>query len=279
MERQSPAGLTAPRHRRYSRRVTHTVAILILASVAACAQTATNPLAGDPQAAAGGGAAFRPYCTPCHGLHGEGGRGPDLTRGVYSVGDKDSDLYRTIANGVPGTEMSGFAGDLREEDIWRIVAFIRSIARHDAAGIPGDRAKGAKLFWGKGGCGACHIVNGRGGYMGPELSRIGPQRSLQYLRESVLEPSKDVTPGSATITVIRRDGTKLAGVERGFDNFSAQLMDVAGNYYSFLKSDVTSATREDRSLMPDNYGRLFTSEEIDDLLAYLVSLRGAEAAR
>jgi putative heme-binding domain-containing protein len=259
--------------------VTYAVAILLLASIAACAQTTVNPLAGDPEAAAGGGAAFRPYCTPCHGVHGEGGRGPDLTRGVYPAGDKDPDLYRTISNGIPGTEMPGFAGDFREEDIWRIVAFLRSIARHDAAGIPGDPAKGEKLFRGKGGCGACHVVNGQGGRMGPELSRIGPQRSLQYLRESVLEPSKDVSPGYGTVTVIRRDGSRLVGVERGFDNFSAQFMDVAGNYYSFLKSDVTSASRENRSLMPDNYGRLFKSEEIDDLLAYLVSLRGAEVAR
>jgi putative heme-binding domain-containing protein len=257
--------------------VKHSIAILLLVPAAAWAQNANNP--PDPDAAAGGGAAFRPYCTPCHGVRGQGGRGPDLTRGVYAVGDKDADLFRTIANGVPGTEMPGFAADLRDEDITRIVAFIRSIARHDVAGMPGDRSKGEKLFWEKGGCGACHVVGGRGGRMGPDLTRIGPQRSLQYLRDAVLAPSKDILPGYATVAVIRRDGTKLVGVERGYDNFSAQLMDVAGNYYSFLKSEVRSATRETRSLMPDQYGRLFTPAEIDDLLAYLVSLRGAEAAR
>jgi len=257
--------------------VKHGTPILLLLAATVWAQTASNP--ADPDAAAGGGAAFRPYCTPCHGVRGEGGRGPDLRRGVYAVGDKDADLFRTIANGVPGTEMPGFAADLRDEDITRIVAFIRSIARLDVAGIPGDRAKGEKLFWEKGGCGACHAVSGRGGRMGPDLTRIGPQRSLQYLRDAVLAPSKDILPGYATITVIRPDGTKLVGVERGYDNFSAQLMDVAGNYYSFLKSEVRSATRETRSLMPDQYGRLFTPAEIDDLLAYLVSLRGVEAAQ
>ncbi len=265
------------RNGRYSRRVNQSLAVLLLVPAAAWSQTANHP--PDPDAAAGGGAAFRPYCTPCHGVRWQGGRGPDLTRGVYAAGDKDADLFRTIANGVPGTEMPGFAADLRDEDITRIVAFIRSIARHDVAGMPGDRAKGEKLFWEKGGCGACHVVGGRGGRMGPDLTRIGPQRSLEYLRDAVLEPSKDILPGYATITVIRRDGTKLVGVERGYDNFSAQLMDVAGNYYSFLKSEVRSATRETRSLMPGRYGRLFTPAEIDDLLAYLVSLRGAEAAQ
>jgi cytochrome c oxidase cbb3-type subunit 3 len=255
------------------------LAILILSAAVAFAQTAENPLAGDPKAAAQGGAAFRPYCTPCHGIRGEGGRGPDLTRGVYSTGDKDSDLFHTIANGVAGTEMPGFAADFREQDIWRIVAFIRSIARHDVASIPGDRASGETLFWGKAGCSACHIVNHRGGRLGPDLTNIGPQRSWRYMRESIVEPNKDVLPGYATITVVKRDGTKLVGVERGFDNFSAQLVDSSGNYSSFLRSDVTSAKRENRSLMPDNYGSLLTPSEIDDLVAYLVSLRGAEAAR
>jgi putative heme-binding domain-containing protein len=255
------------------------LAVLILAAAVAYAQTAENPLAGDPKAAAEGGAAFRPYCTPCHGVHGEGGRGPDLTRGVYSTGEKDSDLFRTIANGVAGTEMPGFAGDFREEDIWRVVAFVRSIARHDGAGIPGERANGEKLFWGKGGCGACHVVHSRGGRMGPNLTNIGPQRSWRYMRDSIVEPNKDVVPGYATVTVVKRDGTKLVGVERGFDNFSAQLMDSSGNYYSFLRSDVTSIKRDNRSLMPDNYGRMLTPAEIDDLVAYLVSLKGAEATR
>ena len=222
---------------------------------------------------------FRPYCVPCHGVSGKGGRGPDLTRGVYTAGEKDSDLFRVIANGVPGTEMAGFAGDIREEDIWRVVSFIRSIGRRDAAGIAGNRANGEKLFWVKGGCDACHAVGSRGGRLGPDLTRVGELRSRAYLRESVLEPSNDISPGYATITIVKRDGTKLIGVERGFDDFSAQLMDASGNYYSFLRSDVRSATRELHSLMPDNYGRLFNSGEVDDLLAYLMSLRLAEATR
>jgi putative heme-binding domain-containing protein len=201
-----------------------------------------------------------------------------LTRGVYSAGGKDSDLFRVIANGVPGTDMTGFAGDLREEDIWRIVAFLRSIARHDLPEIPGDRAAGEKLFWGKGGCGPCHLVNSKGGRLGPPLGRIGRERSLAYLRESVLTPNSDLMPQYATITAVKRDGTKIIGVG-DLDNFSVQIRDADGNYHSFLRSDLSYVARELRSLMPDNYGGLFTPGEIDDLLAYLASLRGAEASQ
>lgn len=249
--------------------------ILVFTSAVCFAQQA-NPFGGDPNAVAEGGAAFRPWCTPCHGVRGEGGRGPDLTRGVYFAGDKDSDLFRAIANGVPGTSMAGFEGDLREDDIWRIVAFIRSLARRDIARISGDRASGEKLFWGKGACGSCHMVGGKGGRLGPELSRIGRERSLAYLRESVLSPDSDVQPEYATITAVKRDGTKITGTGQ-LDNFSVRIYDDAGNYYSFLRTDLASATREMHSLMPGNYGRLFTSGEIDDLIAYLVGLRGAEA--
>ena len=273
-----PACLTLRQAGRYSRRVQCGAIITVVMSAMCFGQQGENPLAGDPEAAAGGGAAFRPYCTPCHGVRGEGGRGPDLTRGVYSVGDKDSDLFRTIANGVPGTEMAGFAGDIRDEDIWRIVAFIRSLARHDIANIPGDRAAGERLFWTKGGCGSCHAVNGKGGRLGPELTRIGRERSFAYLRESVVAPNRDVALEYATIIVVRRDGAKITGVG-DLDNFSVQVTDAAGNYYSFVRSDLASATRELRSLMPDNYTRLLAPGEIDDVLCYLANLRGAERPR
>ena len=99
-------------------------------------------------------------------------------------------------------------------------------------------------------------------------------RSLAYLRESVISPNSDLTPGFYTITVITKEGKKIVGVQRGFDNFSVQLMDAAENLHSFLRSDVQSVSREFRSLMPENYSRVFNETELNDLLKYLASLRG-----
>jgi putative heme-binding domain-containing protein len=254
------------------------LSVCFVIGLACFAQTPQNPLAGNPEAIASGGAAFRPYCTPCHGIRGEGGRGPDLTRGVYSAGDKDSDLFNVIANGVPGTEMAAFASDFSEQDIWHIVAFIRSLARHNIPPLTGDRAAGEKVFWGTGGCGACHVVRGKGGRLGPELTRVGRERSLAFLRESVLTPDSDVRPEYATITAVKRDGRKIVGIG-SLDNFTVQITDAAGNYYSFERCELASSVRELKSLMPGSYGRLLTAAEVDDLLAYLVSLRGAEATR
>jgi putative heme-binding domain-containing protein len=233
---------------------------------------ARNPFQSDPQAVEAGRAAFRIYCSPCHGIRAEGGRGPDLTRGIYSVGERDADLFAVISNGAPGTEMPSFSLGLGDENIWRVISYLRSVTRRDAGKATGNAASGEKLFWGKGGCGACHRVGSRGGRMGPDLTRVGRSRSLQYLRESVISPNADLTPGYNTITVVTRDGKKIVGVQRGFDNFSAQLMDAQENYHSFLKSDVTSVKREFRSLMPDGYGKMFAKAELEDLVAYLTRL-------
>ena len=236
-----------------------------------------NPFAGDAQAIESARVKFRMSCAGCHGLHATGGRnGPDLTRGTFAAGDTDTDLYRVISKGVPGTEMSGFSDSLDTDELWRLVSYVRSLTPHETAPIPGDVAAGEPLFWGKGGCGRCHRVGTRGSSVGPNLTRAGRQRSLAYLRESVVAPDADITSGYATITVVSRDGRTITGVERGFDSFSARLMDLSGRYYSFQTDDVTSIRREYRSLMPLNYGRMLSSRELEDLLAFLASLRGDE---
>jgi putative heme-binding domain-containing protein len=240
---------------------------------------ATNPFANDSRAAADGRPIFRLFCSPCHGIKAEGGRGPDLTRGVYSAGESDADLFNVIANGATGTEMPEFQSRLGDENIWRLIAYIRSVTKRDSTPVTGDRQLGEKLFWAKGQCGACHMVGTKGGRMGPELTRIGRTRSAAYLRESIVDINADLTPGFFAITVVTKDGKKIVGVQRGFDNFSAQLMDVGEKFYSFQKSDVTSMKREFRSLMPDNYSKMFSDAELNDLVAYLAGLRGPEEKR
>jgi putative heme-binding domain-containing protein len=231
-----------------------------------------NPYKNDPGAVEVGRGIFRISCSPCHGIHAEGGRGPNLTLGVYSVGDRDVDLFNVIMNGVQYSEMRGYAG-MGPENVWRIVSYLRVAAKGAAAEkLPGDAASGEKLFWGKGACGQCHRVNTRGGRLGPDLTRSGRSRTPQYLRESVVSPNADITPGYDTIIVLTRDGKTIQGTQRGFDNFSAQLVDIQGNYYSFLKSEVSSIQRDETSQMPGGYQRVFSKAELDDLVAYLSSL-------
>ena len=253
----------------------NTVVLLAVFVVGGAAQAPRgNPLAGDPRAVEEGRVAFRGSCSLCHGIKGEGGRGPDLTIGAYTGANADRTLFDIISNGVAGTEMAGFASRFESDDIWRLVAYVRSIAGSSSTRTAGNVRNGDDLFWNKGQCGQCHMVDGRGMRMGPELTTVGRQRSAAYLRESIVSPGADLTPGYTTITVVTKEGRRIVGTRRAYDDFSVQLMDRSEAYYSFQKSDVTSIKQDYTSLMPNTYGRLFSATELTDLVAYLTSLRG-----
>src|SRR4051812_17736293 len=66
-----------------------------------------------------GGSLYQTHCSYCHGAFGEGGRGPDLTSGEYIHGGSDSELYVTIRNGAPGSEMP--AVKVSDDEVWRMV--------------------------------------------------------------------------------------------------------------------------------------------------------------
>ena len=257
----------------------HTRRTVLLAFLLAAAANAQNPLQNDPNAADVGRGVFRIYCSACHGIRGQGARGPDLTQAATGSGETDGDLFRIVSEGSPGTEMPGFADSLDDGNRWRAVSYIRSIAKQQPAPLAGNPASGRDLYWGKAGCAACHRIDLKGGRLGPDLSRIGSARAASYLRESVVTPNADITPGYNTIVVVQKDGKKITGVERGYDSFTAQLMDSKEEFHSFDKADVASVKLESRSLMPDTYGELLSASELDDLLAYLGSLRRPEAGK
>ncbi len=86
----------------------------------------------DAAALERGRALFIGTCTGyCHVEGRSNGDIPNLFDGEWRHGGSNQDVFQTIANGVPGTQMVGFRGVLPEgdEDIWRIVAYLRSAAR------------------------------------------------------------------------------------------------------------------------------------------------------
>jgi putative heme-binding domain-containing protein len=249
---------------------------LLLLLAAACVAQQKNPFGNNPQAVEDGRLIFRLRCAACHGKTGNTGHAPDLTLGIYHNGDTDADIYRIVANGSQGTEMPDFLARLGSENVWRVVSYLRSIARHDGGGLRGNAAAGKQLYFGKGNCAMCHMVDGKGGMMGPNLSAVGRTRSPSYMRTALVDPNATLTPGFATITVVTKDGKTIKGTQRGYSNFSAQLMDVSGKIYSFERDEVKSMERSYDSLMP-SYKNL-SETEVDNLLAYLGSLGTLQAS-
>jgi putative heme-binding domain-containing protein len=137
----------------------------------------------------------------------------------------------------------------------------------------GNSAQGKQLFEGKGNCLHCHSVNGRGGSLGPDLSQIGVMRTRQSLRLAITDPNAEIYQEYFTVVVETKAGQHLEGIALNEDDISIQLRDMDGNPRSFLKDEVNSLHREERSLMPAYAGKLMASE-IDDLVYYLRTLRG-----
>src|SRR5262250_658705 len=172
----------------------------LLSASFTCAQ-GKNPYAGDLKMAKLGESQFRANCAFCHGLGARGGgRGPDLTRAKKKHGNSDADLFNTINNGVPGTAMPPNGATqqgvgMTQEEIWQVVTYIRSVEKKAPAELPGDPVHGKTLFYGDAICGTCHMMNGKGGRLGPDLTAAGSARSIEYLTESIRNPSRRLAQG------------------------------------------------------------------------------------
>ena len=246
-----------------------------------------NPLAAKPEAIREGQSLFRTNCGLCYGVDARGGtRGPDLTSGHWTHGSSDDAIFRTITKGVPGTQMP--PNDLTEEETWMTLAYLRSQQPSSRQAVAGSRETGEKIFFRQGSCAQCHMVNGKGGRLGPDLTRIGASRPISYLVEAIREPNKRLAEGIGepgrdyldffrvyeTVAVVTKDGRRVTGVLKNEDNFSIQLMDQQEQFHLLLKKNLQGIIHERKSLMPAYDEQRLNSEQLQDLLAYLDSLRG-----
>jgi alcohol dehydrogenase (cytochrome c) len=239
--------------------------------------TEKNPVAGDPEAIAAGKRTYDEACQICHGGDARGGRGPALAAGDFLHGSEDGQIFQNIREGIAGTQMPGF--DMLPSDIWHLVSYIRSlsgtVAPEKAAG---DAAAGEKIFFGKGACASCHQVNGRGSRLGPELSSIG-RWTAHTLREIILNPNQREGRDRNVVVAKTRDGKEIRGLRRNEDTFSLQLMDAGEQFHLLDKRTLAEVHYEEKSLMPDDYGRRLSAGEVDNVVAYLKTLRVRDLAK
>jgi cytochrome c oxidase cbb3-type subunit III len=247
-----------------------------------------NPAIGNQQAIQEGEQMYGQTCTACHGKDGSAG---EMAPAVAAPSRRynrvtDDQVFDAIKNGIPLTQMPPFGGKFSDDQVWKIVAYIHGL-RGTAIDTPtqGNATNGEQIFWGKGQCGSCHMVKGKGGLMGPELSNLAGMRKVQSIvnaltqqlhripgdggtHDSVVMPLQSYQP----VRVTMADGKVLTGVLRNEDSFSLQLFATDNQLHFIDRSKTKEVYYEPKSLMPTDYDKRLTATEFQDLMAYLTRL-------
>jgi len=249
-------------------------ALLVAQAPQARHPAASNRHLGNRESIRGGMALYRVRCADCHGLDATGYRGPDLVAALGG-GLPDERLFDTIRKGVPGTEMPAASPiDVSDDDILQLISYLKSIGSVTAAERPiGNAANGERIFNQQ--CTSCHRVAGRGGRLGPDLSRIGVQRSQAALTREIRTPSEWIGPTFEAVTIVTKGGQRIRGVKKAEDVFTIQIMDTAERVQGYRKSDLQEVIYEKTSLMPEYPPSRLSDSDVTDLVGYLGSLRGA----
>ena len=246
-----------------------------------------NPLANDPKAAKAGEYEFRINCALCHGLgaHG-GGRGPDLTRAQKKHAQTDADMFQIISNGISGTAMpangtNGQGVGMTDEEIWQIITYIRSQEKK-AASPTGNATHGKELFYGDGNCSMCHMMNGKGGRLGPDLTAVGGSRTREAIIDSVRNPSRHLAWGLTeatkefpeeyeSATAVTEDGKTIRGVTLNEDSFTVQIIDSNERIHLLEKSKLKLFEKTRESAMPKYDEDVLNDKDLEDIIAYLIT--------
>jgi len=232
-----------------------------------------HPVQYAPADIAFGASLYSGQCTTCHGSTGDGVGGVNLGSGKFRRATTDRELTTIISTGIAGTAMPGFKFNATEVD--GLIAYLRNMNSFDLSSVkPGDVKRGKAIFEGKGACLACHRVQGKGSYVGPNLSDIGTVRGAGALERSLIDPTSGLMPINRPVRAVKKDGTVITGRRLNEDTYSVQLMDTNGRLLSLMKGDLREYQISTKASMP-SYKNELDATELADVMAYLLSLKGS----
>jgi putative heme-binding domain-containing protein len=215
---------------------------------------------------------YNANCFACHGQNGDLVAGVDLRRGFFQHVSTDDDLAKVVLNGIPGTAMP--PNRLTPQDLQGVVAYIRSLKNSQAGPIQlGDPNRGQVLAAGKGECLNCHQINGKGSHLAPDLSEEGVLRNPAFLQNVLTDPKTAAQPKNRSILAVTRNGETITGRRLNEDTDTVQIMDSNERLRSISKAELREYTVQKETRMP-SYKDKFTTGELSDVVAYLVSLKG-----
>jgi len=122
-------------------------------------------------------------------------------------------------------------------------------------------------------CVRCHLVQGVGGQIGPDLSKIGSKASRENMYESILQPSKAIADQFLQWQIENSAGQKILGLIIEETPDTVTIRDANGKDTKIAKTDIESRTKSAISIMPEDIVKNFTEDELTDVVEYLLSLK------
>ena len=219
-----------------------------------------------------GSQVYTQQCALCHGPQGALVDGINLSIGQFRNVQSDTDIRQVISEGAGGGRMPAFS--LRADEMNGVIAFIR--AGFDPEGVAvkiGDPVRGKALFEGEGQCADCHRVRGVGPRTAPDLSNIGAIRTPASLQRNILDPATALLPINRPVRFVTRNEETIVGRRLNEDTYTVQIIDSQERLRSLKKVDLVSYEISDE---PSKQPTTMTSDEVADVIGYLLTLRGLE---
>ena len=223
---------------------------------------------GTLHAQPAGAPVFASDCAGCHGADGRGGEhAPNIATAPEVEHLMDRELAGIIRYGIAGAGMPAFSS-LKQQEVAEVVSYLRVLQGRGAiVKFPGDPRQGEALFFGKAKCSDCHMVKGKGGFIGSDLTDYGAEAKPDQMRAIILDPDKNLPPDKKATTVVTTSGQTITGMVRTNNNFSLSLQTLDGSFHFLAKSELTRVDVGSHSLMPT---AALNSKEVDDLVGYLL---------
>jgi putative heme-binding domain-containing protein len=204
-------------------------------------------------------------------MNGGGGRGPDLRRHKLAHASDEATLKLVIGSGIPPGMPAAFY--LSPEELGNVTAFVRSLSSVSPEKLPGDSERG-RLIYNRVGCASCHILDGDGVAIGPDLTGVASRRGASQIRATIIDPANTLPDDFLLIEAVTSSGMTIRGIRLNEDTFTIQMRDLQGDFHSFRKSELTQLNKlRNRTIMP-SFGSTLSASELDDLIAYLAAPRG-----
>ncbi len=134
----------------------------------------------------------------------------------------------------------------------------------------GDPRRGAGTFYQNPvmACVRCHKIDGDGGDAGPDLTRVGAQKSPEYLLESVIKPNAKIAAGFDVVTLTLKSGSFYTGTLTNETPESLVVRLASGQVVTVAKSDILQR-QSAPSAMPEIFAQILSRRELRDLIAFL----------